>query len=151
LLRGNRGRRPLRPEPEPAIEPACPEPPSFLGAYARDEWWRCAPELHRLGLLSVLDVAPFAVYCHAYHRWRTAEEVLAGMGERDALTYGLLIRSVDGNPRRNPLVKIAADAAAEMIGAAGQYGMTPVARSRIAAGIGGRPGGGKFTGLLAGD
>jgi hypothetical protein len=32
----------------------------------------------------------------AYKRWRTAEEALALMGERDPLTNGLLIKSADG-------------------------------------------------------
>jgi phage terminase small subunit len=60
-----------------------------------------------------------------------------------------MIKSVDGSPRRNPLVKIASDAVDEMIAVAGLFDMTPVARSRLAAGIGGQPGPGKFDGLLA--
>jgi phage terminase small subunit len=47
-LRGNPGHQRLRPAPQPMIEPKCPEPPPFLGAYAQDEWWLVAPELHRL-------------------------------------------------------------------------------------------------------
>jgi P27 family predicted phage terminase small subunit len=96
-----------------------------------------------------LDVAVLASYCASYSRWRTAEEVLARMAERDELTRGLMIKSVDGNPRRNPLVKIAADAADAMIAAAGLFGMTPVARSRLAGGVYGQPSGpSKFDGLL---
>jgi len=148
ILKGNPGKRALRPEPEPAREPECPSPPDFLGAYARDEWWRVGPELHRLGLLTIVDVAPLAVYCQAYCRWREAEEVLAGMRKRDEVTRGLMIKTVDGNPRRNPLVKIATDAADAMISAAGHFGLTPVARSRLAGGIGGQPRPGKFDGLL---
>ena len=37
----------------------------------------------------------------------------------------------------------------DMIKFAGEFGLTPVARSRLAAGIGGSPDGGKFDGLLA--
>jgi hypothetical protein len=44
-------------EVEPAAAPECPSPPAHLGAYAGDEWWRLAPELFRLGLLTTLDVA----------------------------------------------------------------------------------------------
>jgi phage terminase small subunit len=58
------------------------------------------------GLLTVLDVGPLAVYCQAYCRWREAEEVLAVMRDRDQATRGLMVKSSDGNPRRNPLVKI---------------------------------------------
>ncbi len=86
----------------------------------------------------------------AYARWRVAEEMLARTAENDAATHALLIRSTDGNPRRNPLVKIAADAADDMVQYASMFGMTPVARSRIAAGVGGQPPvGSKFRGLLA--
>ena len=46
-------------------------------------------------------------------------------------------------------MKIAADAASDMMRYAAEFGMTPVARSRIATGVGGQPpGDGKFEGLL---
>src|SRR5262245_17237437 len=35
---------------------------------------RVAPELHRLDLLTVLDVMTLAAYCQAYCVWRTAVE-----------------------------------------------------------------------------
>jgi phage terminase small subunit len=61
-----------------------------------------------------------------------------------------LIKNNDASARRNPLIKISADAASDMIRYAGEFGLTPVARSRLAAGVGGQPpGGGKFDGLLA--
>ena len=72
----NRGAKPER-------ATASPEPPTIIGAYARGEWWRVGPELQRLGLLTVLDVAPLATDGVAYDRWRTAEEVLAVMRKRD--------------------------------------------------------------------
>ena len=148
-LRGNPGKRALKAEPEPAREPECPEPPSFLDGYGRDEWWCVAPELHGLGLLTVLDVAVLASYCTSYSRWRTAEEALARMAERDEDTRGLTIRSSDGGRKMNPLVRIAGQAAADMIAVAGQFGMTPVARSRLAGGVYGQPSGpSKFDGLL---
>jgi P27 family predicted phage terminase small subunit len=134
LLRGNPSKRPLRPEPEPALAPACPEPPAFLDAYAKDEWFRVAPELHRIGLLRVTDVACLAVYAMSYSQWRTASEALARIAAGDPHMAGLLVKGMDGNPRRNPLVKIVSDAASDMLMVAGLFGMTPVARSRLAAG-----------------
>ena len=37
------------------------------------------------------------------------------MADRDAHTGALLIKTVDGHAKRNPLIKIAADAAADML------------------------------------
>jgi phage terminase small subunit len=59
-----------------------------------------------------------------------------------------LVKTDHGVLRRNPLVQIAAVAAADVGRFAGEFGMKPVARSRIAAGIGGQPKG-KVDGLLA--
>jgi P27 family predicted phage terminase small subunit len=149
-LRGNPSKKKLRPPgPDPALSPKCPEPPSFLSAYACDEWWRVAPELWALGLLTVLDSATLGAYAQAYGRWREAEEALARVADRDEHMHGLLIKTQDGNPRRNPLVKIAADAAADMVRYAGEFGLTAVARSRLAAGVSGQPAPSKFEGLLA--
>jgi P27 family predicted phage terminase small subunit len=152
LLRRNPGHQRLnRNEPVPAQPPAVPEPPAFLTGYAADEWYRVSAELHHLKLLTILDVMPLATYCTAYQRWRTAEEVLGKMAEKDPATSALLVRGPDGAPRQNPMVKIAANAAADMITYAGHFGMTALARARISAGAGFEPppGGGKFDGLIA--
>jgi hypothetical protein len=55
LLRGNPGKRALNKE-EPKPRPVLPEPPGHLDTGAKREWRRVAPELHQLGLLTVLDV-----------------------------------------------------------------------------------------------
>jgi P27 family predicted phage terminase small subunit len=149
-LRGNPSKKKLPSGPEPALLPKCPEPPSFLSQFAQDEWWRVAPELWALGLLTVLDTGCLAAYCQTYAHWRTAEEALARVAERDTVTHGLLIKTTDGNARRNPLVKVAADAANDMVRYAGEFGLTAVARSRLAGGVHGQPGPSKFHGLLAG-
>jgi len=60
LLKGNPGKRPARKPPEPARTEQCLEPPEHLTGYAREAWLRLAPELHRLNLLTVLDVGPFS-------------------------------------------------------------------------------------------
>ena len=50
--------------------------------------------------------------------------------------------------RRNPLAKIAADAAEEMLRFAAKFGLTPVARTRFAAGGFAPSSPGKFNRLL---
>jgi P27 family predicted phage terminase small subunit len=137
-LRGNPGKRPLRKAPQPAILPKCPEPPEWLHEYAKQEWWRTAPELHVLGLLSSVDVACLAAYCASYAMWRQASE------ELDTLVF-----TSQAGVRRHPLIKVVADAASDMVRYAGEFGLTPVARSRIAQNSHPPPTS-KFDGLLAG-
>jgi P27 family predicted phage terminase small subunit len=140
-LRGNPGKRALRPPPEPSILPECPPPPDWLHNYAKQEWWRVAVELHVVGLLTSVDVACLSAYCSSYAMWRQASEQLT--------RENLLSETRDGRPCRNPLIKIIADAAADMVRYAGEFGLTPVARTRIAAGVRAEEPS-KFAGLLAG-
>jgi P27 family predicted phage terminase small subunit len=144
LLRGNPSKRAFRPEPQPERPAEPPEPPPFLAGYACDEWYRVAGELHRLKLLTILDISSLAAYCTAYARWRTVAEALAKIEGLNPVPAGLMIKRA-----QNPLVRIAGRAAADMVKYASQFGFTPVARSRIAAGPFNQPPG-KLDGLLGG-
>jgi P27 family predicted phage terminase small subunit len=93
-----------------------------------------APDLHVIGLLRGVDLQMLGAYCQNRATWRTAVETLATVAASDPLMHGLLVRSADGNPRRNPLVKIAQDASAAMLRFANELGIGPAARARIAAG-----------------
>jgi P27 family predicted phage terminase small subunit len=139
-LRGNPGKRPMKRGPEPPPLERCPEAPSYLPELAREEWIRIAPELWAIGLLTVLDIAPLSAYCCSYALWRQASEELDS----------LLVESQNGGPRRHPLLKVIADAARDMVSYSGLFGMSPVARERIAAGIHHQPPS-KFAGLLGED
>jgi P27 family predicted phage terminase small subunit len=140
LLRGNPGRRPIPREPQPKSAPKCPEPPEYVTGLAAAEWRRIAPELHRLGLLTVLDQTVFAVYCVSYGRWRAAEELLAA--------EPVVVRGCEGSPVQNPLCRIAREAARDLLRAGAEFGLTPSARARISAGLP-PPGPSKFGDLLA--
>jgi len=138
-LKGFSGKRAKRPPPEPAVLPTCPEAPSYLPEYARQEWDRVAPGLWAIGLLSILDVTPLAAYCASYALWRRASE------ELDSLTVDTRM----GDLKRHPLIKVIADAASDMVRFSSEFGLTPVARTRIANGIHRQPPPSKFSGLLA--
>jgi P27 family predicted phage terminase small subunit len=143
-LRGHPAKRnKLRPGPQPSRTEAVPEPLPFLCEAAQAEWRRVAPELHRLGLLTILDQSVFAVYCASYGRLATAERLL----ETEALTA----KGSTGNTVPHPLTKIAVQAARDVCKFAVEFGMTPCARAKMRAGWnpdgGGGPG--KFDGLLA--
>ena len=71
--------------------------------------------------------------------WRQASEELDG----------LVFTTQAGDPRRNPLIKMIRDATSDMVRYAREFGLTPVARTRIANGIHQQPPS-KFDGLLAG-
>jgi P27 family predicted phage terminase small subunit len=123
------------------MSPQPPEPPGCLTGYALDEWHRLAPELHRLGFLTSLDVMPLAAYCEAHKVWREASEMLARTPEDEQLV-------VDGKP--NPLVRIARNAAHQMTAIGAQFGLSPCARLRVA-GITLPKQPSKFAGLIAFD
>jgi P27 family predicted phage terminase small subunit len=130
LLNGNPGKRPLN-EHEPQPERVIPVAPTELSAEARLEWDRVVGELSRLGTLTVVDRAALAAYSQAYGRWIQAERGIAQMAERDQLTSGLMIKTVNGNAIQNPLVGMANRAMADMVRYATEFGMTPSSRSRI--------------------
>jgi P27 family predicted phage terminase small subunit len=151
LLRGNPGHQAVRPEPEPQRLAEVPEPPAFVIGHAADEWYRISAELYRLNLLTAVDINPLAAYCMAYARWRYAEEALARIAANDPVMSGLMVKARNGTPMQNPLAITASKAASDMIRYASEFGLTPAARSRIAAGVyneGNKVG--KFDGLLAG-
>src|SRR6266480_2846757 len=89
LLKGNPSKRRVRVPPEPARADECPEPPSRLSEYARQEWEAVAPELFRLGLLTVLDISTLAAYCSAAAQLRQAEEAIEQMAKRDRRGHAL--------------------------------------------------------------
>jgi P27 family predicted phage terminase small subunit len=127
-MRGNPGKRPIgKGELRPTSAPECPEPPAFLDEYSAAEWRRVAPELWRLGLLTVLDHMTLAVYAVTYGRWRQCEELLAGAD--------LVVEGSAENMVVNPILKVAVQAARDVIRFGSEFGLTPAARVRVRAGI----------------
>jgi P27 family predicted phage terminase small subunit len=141
LLRGNPGRRPLLREPQPKSAPKCPSPPAHLSEYAVQEWKRVSGELWALGLLTILDETSFAAYCQSYGLWRLAEERLA--------SEDLVAPGSERNKVVNPVLKIACQAARDLIRFGSEFGLTPSARARVAAGMPPSATGSKFGDLLS--
>ncbi|MBO0757008.1 MAG: phage terminase small subunit P27 family [Bradyrhizobiaceae bacterium] len=150
LLRGNPRKSKVRAnEPQPLLDPDVPDPPPHVTGYAADEWWRVAPELYRLGLLTMVDHSVLAAYCVAYGRWCEAEEVIASIKANNPGAHGLLITR-NGQPVDNPIVKQSRLAAEAMVRYAAEFGFSPAARARIEMGANAPARAGKFDGLLAG-
>lgn len=63
-------------EPKPKTPSAIPDPPAHMDAVGKKEWKRLAPELFRLGLLTIADLVAFETYCLSYGRLVAAHKSL---------------------------------------------------------------------------
>ncbi len=122
VLSGNPGKRPIN-QDEPKPRPIAPKCPSWLDKEAKREWKRVAPELERLGLLTVVDGAALAAYCQAYARWKQAEELI----KREGMT----VTTDSGYMMPHPAVKIAEKAQQLIKSFCAEFGLTPSSRSRM--------------------
>lgn len=130
-LRGNPGKRKPN-KNEPAAPVGDPEMPKGLSAAAAKEWKAIVPELRQLGVLSKIDRAALAAYCHAYARWFQAEEEIRKLGivvKEPILLQGLETDYV--RYKKNPAVTISETATKIMKAFLVEFGMTPSSRSRI--------------------
>ena len=124
VLQGNPGRRPINEkEPKFPIADEVPSPPSYLSTYAKKEWKRIAPLLHRNRLLTEADISILAGYCQAYNRWIEAEKLIR--------TYGYTSETDKGNIIQRPEVGIANKALDEMLKYAKEFGLTPSSRANL--------------------
>lgn len=123
-LRGNPGHRPITTnEPKFDQPEAVPEPPAFLDRYAKAEWKRIAPVLHKVGLLTAPDIMPLAAYCANYSMFVQAEK-----GKR---TRGKLVLDFGNYECQIPEIGIATTAMKNMVAIAKEFGMTPSSRTSV--------------------
>jgi P27 family predicted phage terminase small subunit len=124
LLKGNPGKRKISTrEPKPAPVDGAPKCPVWMPADGRREWKRVVPELMRLGILSVVDVASLQGYCASYARALEADRHVKRMGLTIATKTGFFVQ--------NPAVSIARLAWQAQRQFAAEFGLTPSARTRI--------------------
>src|SRR3954470_23013247 len=137
LMHANPGK--LGPNPgEPSRERRAPTCPSHLCPPAKAEWKRLAAQLTLLRILTELDRAALAAYCQAYGRWVEAERKLH--------ETPMLLKLPSGYVQQNPWLTIANKQLELMHKYLTEFGLSPVARSRVTlAGAGSKPwSGGKF-------
>jgi len=89
-----------------------------------------------------------AAYCHAFGQWRMAAESLAKTQANDPIMNGMIIKAKYGDAAINPLVSIARKHAGDVIRYASEFGLTPVARTRLAGRRHAPPSPSKFDELL---
>lgn len=122
-LRLLRGDRVSTSEPIPSDAPV--EPPDWLDADALAVWQRLSPDLVRHGVLTAWDVDTFATFCCAVVLHRRA---VAAVNDSSVV---LEARRGDGDVRKHPALQIVRDQAAIVRAFAGEFGLTPVARTRL--------------------
>lgn len=123
LLKGNPGHRKRKREPKPKALQGMPKCPAWMPPAGKREWKRVVPELLRLGLLSIVDVAALEGYCAAYARALEADAVVKKGGLTVATSTGFLVQ--------NPAVSISRLAWQAVRQFAAEFGLTPSARSRL--------------------
>jgi P27 family predicted phage terminase small subunit len=152
LLSGNPGHRPI--DLDAGIHPPVeiPKCPAHLSTEAKTEWKRLAPQLERLGLITSLDLAAFAMYCQSYGRWVFAEKrirELNDQAERCARELRARGETVpDGDARRFPgfvqrtpseyeqqsiWLQVANKALEQTLKLAAEFGLSPSMRAGVTA------------------
>ena len=125
MLRGNPGKRALN-DAEPIHEPledACPD--DLTDDVARAEWNRVAPMLISRGQVTAVDRGTLMGYCLKFAQWKALEQ--------EARNHPFIVRSPSGYPIPNPALGMANKVFSLMLKAAAELGITPSARSRVAA------------------
>lgn len=122
-LQGNPGKRALGTDTAKIGPAEDLTPPMPLFGAASREWNRVAPFLHRLGLVTELDLTTLAAYCEAWGRYVDAQA--------DLRAYGAVVEGYRGGLVKNPAAQVARDALADMLKLAVEFGMTPSSRGRI--------------------
>lgn len=106
-----------------------PDMPAWLDDDAKAEWARLMPELESRGLLTVLDMASFAMYCQCWSQIKTATVLL----RKD----GMIVLGSTGQNRVNPLAQHIKELYVQMRAYATEFGFTPSSRSRVDIAAGG--------------
>ena len=128
--RGNPGQRPLNqnePQPKGQIKP-----PRWMSDLAQKEWKRLAPELERIGVLTMADQTTFATYCQS-----VADYINAVNAMKDQPTT---IQGYRGGLVRHPGLTAMHQAAERMLKMGSEFGLTPSSRGRISVPKGAAPG-----------
>lgn len=132
LIKGNLGKRSIKPEPKPT--PIAPDPPAWLPTEAKKRWKEIGPELERLGLLTCIDGPVFAMmFLHYAIAVETAKEIKKR--KRDLKKFSInrspLITDEKGLPRKHPLHQILRDHSLAFKSYMSEFGLSPSSRTRL--------------------
>lgn len=114
VLEGNPGKKRLN-QAEPKPRPTAPRCPNWLAPEAQERWRELAPEMERLGLLTVVDGIALEALLQTWARWREAERGL---------------ETAEG-PDRYHLAAEIGRYLAQIRAFCAEFGLTPASRGRI--------------------
>lgn len=124
-LRGNPGKRAYNDlEPMPDKLERFPDPPKGMPAAAKKEWYEVGPLLFNVGCLTSVDLTPFKIYCLEFHKYQQAIRFVKKHG-------AVLVNQTSGVYYTNPAENQANKLKDSMRKFWSDFGMTPVARTRI--------------------
>ena len=126
-LQGNPGKRKL--PTEPTSDPMPTTPPNWMTDAAAANWERLATRMVVLGILRETDYDAFALMVDALTDYQELTEAIREHGR----TYAVTTESGSTMWRPNPEVVQAQDAYRRFVQLAGQFGMTPTGRAKVAA------------------
>lgn len=113
------------PKDEPVAEISCPICPDHITGPAKSEWDRITSSLLEMGVMSKHDGPALEIYCTSY-----AEMLKARAGVEK---IGMLIKTPNGYPVKNPLITIANEAENKCLKILVEFGLTPASRSKVSA------------------
>lgn len=119
------------PKPKLATSTDCPV---SLNPAQKLVWDSLAPELMRIGTLSLTDIPAFLRYIDLSIEYHEMQRQI------DGKNYILVIRHEDGKPKNAkvmPQIQIRNEAMAHMLRLEQHFGMTPASRTRIMSILGG--------------
>lgn len=91
-----------------------------------------APELERLGLLTIVDGTALAAYCQAYSLWLTATtQINEYLSEKGKLTYEYTNKNGSTNEIIIPQIHIQEKALKQIKMFCTEFGFTPSSRGRM--------------------
>lgn len=108
---------------------ALPKPPGFLGDVAKAEWYRVGPDLIADELLAERDLAAFTSYCLAVGLVASCEMALNAYALANP-ALGMMLLGPQGM-KVHPLIATARQARSEIRQFAGEFGLSPAARTKV--------------------
>ena len=122
VLKGNF--RPDRHAHGPAVPLGAPDCPAWLPRAAKKYWREIAPQLERVGLISLLDSAAFAAHCDSVGKFEEVTRKLKRLEQ-------MLDETPQGYQVQSALFTIRNKLWDQVMKSAQEFGLSPAGRSKI--------------------